>query len=274
MKPVSSMHPVLYRLSVLLRRSGRHIRWRFSSSPFALEKSPVLLDFPIVNHRSLLLRRLEGADMELQRNKIESLKAACRLVDSVLVRPGEVFSFWKLVGRPSVRRGFPPGLQLSFGSLVSMEGGGLCQMTNLIHWMVLHTSLTVTERHRHSTDPFPDHRRAVPFGTGATVFYNYLDLAFSNGTPHTYQICLKTGPEYLEGEIRCDSIPPVSFSVEERNHRFVADGGKVFRMNELWRTKTEVSSDRVLEERLLMRNRCRVMYEVSQDLVETSGGKG
>ncbi len=33
----------------------------------------------------------------------------------------------------------------------------MCQFTNLLHWMALHSPLTVTEHHRHSgLDLFPD----------------------------------------------------------------------------------------------------------------------
>ena len=45
-------------------------------------------------------------------------------------------------------------------------GGGLCQLSNLIYWMTLHTPLTITERYRHSYDVFPDSNRTQPFGSG------------------------------------------------------------------------------------------------------------
>ena len=65
---------------------------------------------------------------------------------------------------------------LHYGSFQTGIGGGLCQLSNLIYWMTLHTPLTVTERYRHSFDVFPDSRRTQPFGSGATCSYNYLDL--------------------------------------------------------------------------------------------------
>ena len=45
-------------------------------------------------------------------------------------------------------------------------GGGLCQLSNLIYWMTLHTPLTITERYRHSYDVFPDSNRTQSFGSG------------------------------------------------------------------------------------------------------------
>ena len=265
MRPLSSRSFILYRLSVGLRRIQRHLICRLGGLSYSLKKSATPLEYSLVEHSSLLLRKLEGTDMELQRNKVKSLEAACPKLDSVVINPGETFSFWKLVGRPSASRGFPPGLQLSFGSLVPMEGGGLCQLSNLLHWMVLHTPLTVLERHRHSTDPFPDYRRTVPFGTGATVFYNYLDFAFRNDTQHIFQILVSVGAEYLHGEIRCNNLPPFVLSVEERNHRFQAHGDSVYRMNELWRTRKDRSTGALNGEELLMKNRCRVLYDVDEE---------
>ena len=43
---------------------------------------------------------------------------------------------------------------LHYGSFQTGIGGGLCQLSNLIYWMTLHTPLTVTERYRHSFDVF------------------------------------------------------------------------------------------------------------------------
>ncbi len=169
-----------------------------------MSRSGDILPETVVMHGSILMRKLAGTDEILQRNKVTSLKTAASLIDGIIINPGEVFSFWRLVGKPVERRGFLPGLQLSFGELVSMVGGGLCQLSNLLHWMVLQTPLEVMERHRHSIDPFPDYRRTVPFGTGATVFYNYLDYMFKNSTTGRFQVRVWLDENNLRGEIRCE----------------------------------------------------------------------
>jgi vancomycin resistance protein VanW len=261
-KPVSSAGPVLYRISVASRRLLRWIAWFFGRSRYALDRSDAVLPEMIVAHRSILLRKLQGTDQTLQRNKVQSLRIAASRINGVLIRPGEVFSFWRLVGRPTASRGFPPGLQLSFGKMVAMTGGGLCQFSNLLHWMVLHTPMEVTERHRHSYDPFPDYRRTVPFGTGATVFYNYLDLMFKNGTDRVFQVISWVDGEYLQGEIRSDAPLPEIYSVEERGHRFVREGDTIFRENQLWRISAHRATLEVVSEELLMENHAEVRYDV------------
>lgn len=262
-KPISSASPVLYRMSVLLRRTIRRLGWYFGSEDYALSRCSESLPEKAVEHRSILMRKLRGTDRELQKNKVASLKVAVSAIDGILIEPGQTFSFWRLVGKPTARRGYLPGLQLSFGEMVAMTGGGLCQLSNLLHWMVLHTPMEVTERHRHSFDPFPDYRRTVPFGTGATVFYNYLDFMFRNGSPRTFQVRAWVGSDHLRGEIRSEGPLEGVYTVEERHHRFVREGNKVFRENQLWRIVTDPATSRVLKEELLMENHVEVRYDVS-----------
>ena len=263
-KPLSSVNPLLYKASVFLRRQQRRLRWYLGREKYALSKTENILPEEVVTHSSILMRKLEGTDQALQRNKVTSLKIAASRIDGVVINPGEVFSFWRLTGKPVERKGFLPGLQLSFGKLVSMVGGGLCQFSNLLHWMVLQTPMEVTERHRHSFDPFPDYRRTVPFGTGATVFYNYLDLMFVNNTPWRFQLKTWVDESRLQGEIRSDRVLPRRFIVEERKHRFVRINGLVYRENELWRIETRSETSEIIAEELIMKNHAEVRYDVSE----------
>ena len=263
-KPLSSRNRLLFGISVGIRRAVRRVSWLTGGRRFSRTVSGERLPFSIIRHRSLLLRTLAGTDQRLQRNKVETLRSACSLMNGVLVRPGETFSFWKIIGRPAAGRGFLPGLQLSSGRMIERVGGGLCQLSNLIFWMALHTHMTVVERHRHGYDPFPDHRRTVPFGSGATVFYNYLDLMFENRTNMTFQIVLRVGDEFLEGEIRSSDEPGTLISIEERGHRFVRRGGTVYRENELWRTEGPADGgDGTTRTCLLYANSAKVRYDVS-----------
>ncbi|MCD4701870.1 MAG: VanW family protein [Candidatus Aegiribacteria sp.] len=263
-RSLSSVSPVIYSTSVFLRRQHRRLRWYLGREKYAMTKSEDHFPETVVSHSSILMRKLAGTDQALQRNKITSLKTAASLINSVVINPGEVFSFWRLVGKPVERRGFLPGLQLSFGKLVSMVGGGLCQFSNLLHWMILHTPMEITERHRHSFDSFPDYRRTVPFGTGATLFYNYLDFMFRNSTPWRFQLKTWVDESSLQGEIRSEVVPPGKFVVEERDHRFIRVNGTVYRENELWRIETDSASSEIVTEELLMKNHAEVLYDVSE----------
>lgn len=262
MGALSSRSRLLYCASVSLHRAIRAVRNLVRQDRISRTRSDGSLPFPVMEHRSLLVRRLSGTDLRLQENKIAGLRIACAAMDGTLIRPGETFSYWSVVGRPGKRRGFLPGLQLEAGETVERVGGGLCQLSNLLHWMVLHTPMEVTERHRHSFDPFPDYRRTVPFGTGATVFWNYLDLAFRNPGPDTFQVRVCVGEEHLRGEIRSDSLQKETLSVEERGHRFVrGPSGVVYRENSLWLIRRDAFTGKLLSEENIMNNCVQVKYD-------------
>lgn len=174
--------------------------------------------------------------MALQRNKITNLRLAAVRLDGVVLHPGETFSYWKLIGKPSRRKGYLDGMVLFLGRIGSDVGGGLCQLSNLIFWMTLHTPLTVVERYRHSHDVFPDAGRTQPFGSGATCAYPHRDLMIRNDTDQDFQLCLRVGETHLEGEWRAVEPPHCRYELLERNHRIdQAAWGGYLRHNELYR---------------------------------------
>lgn len=259
---LSERFPTVYSIRVWQLRVWRRLRWRIEQKRFSRTLARDVLNHKAVNHQSVLLRRLGDSDPMLQYNKITNLRLASEKINGILIRPGETFSFWRLVGNTSRAKGYLDGLCIVQGKAVPGIGGGLCQLSNLIYWMVLHTPLTVVERHRHSYDPFPDCDRVVPFGTGATIFYNYVDLQFTNTTPHTFQIMISFDDTRIKGEILCDSQLPDTYRVFERNHCFVREQDKYYRSNEIWREIYHQGA-RVGEE-LLYTNFCEVKYQLAE----------
>ena len=88
----------------------RRVQWYLPGRRYATTRSSTLLPHQHASHRTPLLRQLKGVDMWLQHNKVESLKVAASCIDGLLLRPGETFSFWRLVGRPTAKRGFKTGM--------------------------------------------------------------------------------------------------------------------------------------------------------------------
>jgi vancomycin resistance protein VanW len=152
-------------------------------------------------------------------------------------------------------------MELSFGKARAGIGGGICQISNLIHWLVMHSPLTVTERYHHSFDPFPDDGRVLPFGSGATVFYNYRDYQFTNNTEYTFQINLWFSDKCLEGELRIDQELDYAYHVIEKDHKFLKIRGQYYRKNEIWRDKVlKFRSGEVVASELMTKNFARVTY--------------
>ncbi len=236
---------------------------------FAWETNPDDLKFTCKKHQSLLRRKLGNSDPQLQENKVGNLKIACPTIDGLLIKPGETFSFWHQLGEATAEKGYLEGMQLSRGEVVRGVGGGLCQLANLLYWMALHTPLEVVERHHHSFDPFPDENRTLPFGSGAGVFFNYIDLRFHNPTDLTFQIRLWLTDEHLKGSIRSDIETPHSYHVFERNHRFLERGGKIFRENEIWREVIDRRTGNRVREELIVKNFSEVKYDLPEGVCVT-----
>lgn len=260
-KLLSQRHTILYFLAVWARRYKRYLEWYFTSTKYAKKKSVDLLEFRIKKHQSVLLKKLGDNNQQLQINKVTNLKIAAKQIDGIIIRPGERFSFCKLVGLPTKRKGYLKGMELTFGEARAGTGGGICQISNLIHWLVMHSPLTVTERHHHSFNPFPDDGRVLPFGSGATVFYNYLDYQFTNNTEHTFQIRLWFTEKCLEGELRIDKELDYAYHVFEEDHQFLKIKDTFYRKNTILRNKyLKFKGGEVIDTEILTKNFARVTY--------------
>ncbi len=243
------------------RRLDDRVRGIRFAERFDREDLPVVL----VRHSSLLRRRLGDTDPELQDAKVVNLRLALAELDGLVLAPGETLSFWRCVGRPSAERGYVRGLVLSGGRVSTGIGGGLCQLSNLLYWMALHTPLRIAERHHHSFDPFPDDRRVLPFGSGATVVWNLADLRLRNKSAQPFQVRLWLTDEHLAGTIRTDRRLPVAYHVIERGHRFIREGDAVYRENALFRRVVDRTNGTTVREELIARNHALVGYPASLD---------
>jgi vancomycin resistance protein VanW len=256
----SERMPLLYPLAVRYHRVLKRLEWIRSSTPYAETRAATDLPIRIKRHKSLLLRQLGETEMWMQHNKVTNLKLACAQVDGLLIRPGETFSFNKLVGNATRRKGYLKGMRLSNGQARPGIGGGICQLANLLHWMVLHSPLTVTQRSTHSFDPFPDNGRVLPWGVGCSIVYNYVDLQFRNDTDQTFQLHVDVGDRYLEGEILADMPAESSYRVFAKEERFLRVGADYFRRNEIWRTVIDRRTGTALRDELIRENVALVKY--------------
>ena len=249
------------RLGKAFYSGKRYVLWCSPRFHWAKERRPgEWLPQVQFSHATPLIRQLRGEDMELQRNKIVNLRLAAARLDGILLRPGETFSYWKLIGKPTRRKGYLDGMVLFLGRIGSDVGGGLCQLSNLIFWMTLHTPLTVVERYRHSHDVFPDAGRTQPFGSGATCAYPHRDLMIRNDTDQTFQLHVWVGEEMLEGMWLAERPAGVRYEIQERNARMdqAALGGYI-RHNELFRLIYDRSGALIREE-FLFANDAIMMY--------------
>lgn len=242
-------------------RAKRYMEWYTGKKKFAVVKQTTKKPEIIAAHQTLLLRELKDVDMWLQHNKITNLKIAIKQINGVIVQPGETLSYWRLIGNTRKSKGYVEGMILYFGKVTVGIGGGLCQLSNLIYWITLHTPLQVTERHRHSYDVFPDSNRSQPFGSGATCAYNYLDLQITNNTDQPYQLVLYLTDTHLVGEWRADNPATRNYEVYEKDHLISLEywGGYV-RHNSIYRRIYNIQNE-LIDDEFITQNHAIMMYE-------------
>ena len=262
--------PLTYKISTYKCIAVRKVMDSFSSDNFAKTKNGDKLPIVVYRHNSLIRRKLGNVDLQLQENKATNLAIATPKVNGIIIAPGETFSFWQLVGSPSERKGYKTGLTIASGNPSKDIGGGMCQFTNLIHWMVLHSPLDIVEHHHHDgVDLFPDFGRVVPFGIGTSILYNYKDYRIKNNTNQPFQIIVYTTDEHLCGELRTTAELPRSYHINAENEYFSCENGIVYRNGQVWRSIVDKASGNTIEKTLIKTNHAKVMYDTSNlEIVE------
>ena len=257
-KKRSKIRLVLGRLFYTYRR---YLWWMTHHDRFAGEKSGQEFPFCHYRHQTPLIRKLKGADMDLQYNKVVNLRIATERLKNIVVYPGEILSYWRIIGKPMRSKGYLDGMVLFYGTVRPGTGGGLCQLSNLIYWMTLHTPLTVKERHRHSYDVFPDQNRMQPFGSGATCVYNFMDLIIENNTNMPYQLCLQVKDSYLQGEWRSIFPNQYRYEVYEKEHLITLEyWGRYVRHNIINRRVFNLEGQ-MIDDEYITENHAIMMYQ-------------
>lgn len=228
----------------------------------ALDKATEISGFGylVAEQRSPLLRPGTTPDPRLQAGKERNVALAAGCIDRVLIHSGQVFSFHHLVGRTTRRKGYMAGLELRSGALAEGVGGGCCQISNLLFLLFLRSGLDVVERHRHGLDLFPDHGRTVPFGCGATVFYNYADLRVRNPLPQEVLVRLTLEGGCLVGRVFSRCRTGTQIEVYEVDHLVRRDGDGWLRENRIRRRFRDSTGTTIWDEEVA-HNRGRCLYD-------------
>jgi vancomycin resistance protein VanW len=268
-KLFSEINHTTYTISVYKEIYLRHFKNLFNHDTLSKTKQIVRLKYSVYKHNSLIRRKLGNVNLQLQENKAINLSIAAPKVSHIIIKPNEVFSFWELVGKCKAKDGYKDGLTIKNGQTSQAIGGGMCQFTNLIHWLVLHTDLDIIEHHHHDgIDLFPDFGRQIPFGTGTSIFFNYLDYRFKNNTNQTYQLIVWVEGEYLKGEILTDTQIKHKYHIVVENEYFSQENGIIYRNGNILRKKVSKLSGLVQDIKCIKVNHAKVMYDTRHLKIE------
>lgn len=198
----SRKEALVFRFKSLLLQGRRAVQDRTSNSVSRFVQNGSGGDLPVIARSATpLWTETEPEERVLVAGKIQNLRIAVSKINGLKIPAGEVFSFWKHVGRASRRRGFVPGREIREGCLIPNIGGGLCQISNALYDAALQANFEIVERHAHTQVIAGS---LAESGRDATVFWNYVDLRFR---PHRdAYITARLDSEELIVEFRGEKI--------------------------------------------------------------------
>jgi vancomycin resistance protein VanW len=255
------MNPLFHAISTQKEIYRRHLVDFFRGGIFFSDKSEERLDNMVSSYRTYMIKKGPGICIEHQTNKAINISLACASINGAIIRPGEVFSFWRTVGKMTKKKGYKNGRVLKNKRLVSGIGGGLCNLANAIHMSILHSPMVVVEFHKHSDALAPDEGKRVPFSSGTSVSYNYVDYRFKNTSDQPVQLLCWCEGDVLRVELRSETEFPWSYEIVEENHRFEEVSGKYYRKSRIFRNVTQRSTGALLKKELILDNVSEVMYD-------------
>lgn len=255
------INPTCYAISLQKEVLKRHIKNMTGNEKFAKTIHSKKLPNIVSSHSSNLIKRGKGIDITLQKNKAVNIKLSCEKINGIVIHPGEVFSFWKTVGKTTKRKGYKDGRVLVGNRIEPGIGGGLCNLGNTIHLLVLHSPLEVTEFHNHSDALAPDGEKRVPFSTGTCISYNNIDYRFKNNTDQDIQILVWCENEKLYAELRSEREFPWSYELVEENHHFKKENDKYYRISKIYKRVTDKVTGEEISKELVLDNHSEVLFD-------------
>ena len=130
--------------------------------------------------------------------RYSNIELACETLNNTIVKTGETFSLWKVLGCPTKEKGYKKAKAFtSDGKIKKSYGGGICQISTTIYNAVLEVEgLEVKERHEHSRDVV-----YIKDGKDAAVSYNSADLKFKNTLDYDVKIGAKVEKNKVKIEL-------------------------------------------------------------------------
>lgn len=134
-----------------------------------------------------------------EENTIYNIKLSSDVINGILVKPQEIFSFNKYVGPAEKADGYKESTIIANGIFVNGYGGGICQVSSTLYNAILLANLPIVERYNHSV--YGDATRYVPLGQDAAVFYGLKNLRFKNNSDKVIVIFSKVFRDTLQVSI-------------------------------------------------------------------------
>lgn len=255
------INPTCYAISVKKENLKRHLQDLKRKENFATDFQKEKLTYVVSERSSNMIKRAEGVDLASQFNKAKNIELACQKLNGLVIKPGEVFSFWKLVGKISEKKGYKAGRVIERNKLILGIGGGICNLANTINLLVIHSPLLINEFHTHSDALAPDETGRIPLNAGTSVSYNHIDYRFKNTTNQSFQLMLWCEGEVLHAALRSERELPYTYDILEENHHFKKEKEKFYRISKIYKATLSKTSGDMVEKTLIWDNHSEVMFD-------------
>ena len=114
---------------------------------------------------------------------------AIRHLEGQVLSPGDTFSFNRVVGPRTTKRGYLAAPSYLGKESPATVGGGICLLSSALYQLVLQADLRVIERVPHLKTIY-----SVPPGLDATVWYGGADLRFRNDSGQPLRLVVSRQP--------------------------------------------------------------------------------
>lgn len=260
-KRLTQVFPFLLPFRKWQRKKLFYLKMRWDGNSYAKKVSEKYLPYTVFEASSLMLNKNSGFDMKYQLNKVYNLKLAAKTVNKVVIEPNETFSFWQLARQADQDEPYRDGLNLVDGKITASYGGGLCQLSNMLFWLFLHTPMTVTERHGHVVEAFPSTTEDLPCGTDATISEGWLDLKVRNETDNTFQIKISFDNDFMYSCILSRSPVNKEYSVYNATITYIQRDKRLYQSASVWRSERDKRTGSKTEKELYV-NECEITYKL------------
>ena len=266
------INPTCYKIALEKQIIKRYIKDLFCKDKIAKTKSDEKLPNIVSKHSSNMIKRALGVNLTHQLNKAVNIDIAGSRINGLVIHPGETFSFWKTVGKTTKRKGYKEGRIIENNRLIAGVGGGLCNLGNTIHLLLLHSPLEITEFHKHSDALAPDEGRRKPFAAGTSVCYNFMDYRFKNNTDQNVQLLIWCEGEELLAELRSERSYPYKYELIEEDHHFKKEDGKYYRNSKIYRNVIDRETNETVKKELILDNHSEVLFDynlIPEELIKS-----
>lgn len=261
---ITQTFPFLLPIRLAQRKAFFYAGMRLDGRAYAKTQHPEMLPHKLFSASNGLYNANMGFDMTLQGNKVFNSKLAARTLHGLLIRPGETFSFWQVVRSADRHTPYRAGSVVRNGKLCVAYGGGLCQLSNLLFWVLLHSPLVIVERQTHKVKDFPTLRNTEPEGVDATITEGWIDLKMRNDTTTTFQIAIDFDSENIFVSLFTDNATPTIHEIEGRDLVYFRAGEKLYQEITILRREIFADTREILSEEHLYTNLCRIGYPLPE----------